>query len=123
MFAGVPFDIDFDTATLIAGLRPEVEAIEFRDRVAIGRGAKDTLRNADRGVISTGWYDTSAQQEGYGWRPAAPGRVVITNRARNPRDGFPYPILNERRYRVVQRILGGLRRSTWIDNIRRYRGG
>lgn len=122
MFVGVPFDIDFDTATLIAGLRPEVEAIEFNDRVAIGRGGVDTLRRAPPGIVRRGWYLKGDQRRGYGWRPVAPRQVAFTNSARNPRDGFPYPILNERRYRVAENVLR-LRRSRWIDNIRRHRGG
>ena len=115
-------EIQFDATQLAADLHGEAELLTGRQRTAIGRGAVDTLRRSPPGLLPAGWYLTGRQRRGYGWRPVAPERIVITNRAANPRDGTFYPAINERRYHVTERALT-LRRRRWIQNVRRHLDG
>lgn len=62
-------------------------------------------------ALPKGWWQhrrrrnsTGRQGRDYGWRPGAGERIVITNRARS-RQGYFYPLSNERKYHVAERIL------------------
>ncbi len=107
--------VSFDSAGIrnaADDLRAEFDDIDRGIPQAIGRGGVRTLQTAPTNLGLKGWRLTGRQQRSFGFRVAS-RRAIFTNAARNPRDGFAYPALNESKFGVVTRVLNRFK-AKWL---------